>query len=90
MTNLFITAKQDKTQCTAVTKLFGQGQSDRVQSLLMLVGSYTPPRKHLPEITFPQKTLGQNYIIPNIHFPERAFSKNYISLNVHLPEITLS
>ena len=48
------------------------------------------PEKHLPEITFPQKTLGRNYIIPNIHFPERAFSRNYISLNIHLPEITFS
>ena len=48
------------------------------------------PEKHLPEITFPRKTLGRNYIIPNIHFPERAFSKNYISLNIHLPEITFS
>ena len=48
------------------------------------------PEKHLPEITFPRKTLGRNYITPNIHFPERAFSKNYISLNVHFPEITLS
>ena len=37
MTNLSITAKQDKTQCTTVTKLiFGQGQSDHVHSLLML------------------------------------------------------
>ena len=48
------------------------------------------PEKHLPEITFPRKTLGRNYIIPNIHFPERAFSRNYISLNIHLPEITFS
>ena len=37
MTNLSITAKQDKTQWTTVTKqLFGQGQSDHVHSLLML------------------------------------------------------
>ena len=37
MTNLSITAKQDKTQCTTVTKLlFGQGQIDHVHSLLML------------------------------------------------------
>ena len=48
------------------------------------------PENHLPEITFPRKTLGRNYIIPNIHFPERAFSRNYISLNIHLPEITFS
>ena len=48
------------------------------------------PEKHLPEITFPRKTLGQNYIIPNTHFPERALSRNYISLNIHLPEITFS
>ena len=45
------------------------------------------PENHLPAITFPRKTLGQNYIIPNLHFPERAFSRNYISLNMHLPEI---
>ena len=51
------------------------------------------PEKYLPEITFPRKTLGRNYIIPNIHFPERAFSRNYISRklicqNLHLPECT--
>ena len=47
------------------------------------------PKKHLPEIAFPQKTLGRNYIIPNTHFPERAFSRNYIFLNVQFPKFTL-
>ena len=46
------------------------------------------PENHLPEITFPGKTLGRNYINPNVHFPERALARNNISLNVHLPEIT--
>ena len=46
------------------------------------------PKKHLPKISFPLKTLGRDYIIPNVHFPERAFARNYNSLNVHLPEIT--
>ena len=48
------------------------------------------PEKHLPEITFPRKTLGRNYFIPNTHFPERAFSRNYTFLNVHFPEFTLA
>ena len=57
------------------------------------------PKKRLPEITFPRKALGRNYVISNVHLPERAFApklhfpkralaRNYISLNVHLPEIT--
>ena len=37
MTNLSITAKQDKTQCKTVTKqLLGQCQNDYVHALLML------------------------------------------------------
>ena len=40
-----------------------------------LQGSYTPPRKHLPEITFPRKARGRNYIILNAHFPERALAR---------------
>ena len=46
------------------------------------------PKKRLPEITFPRKALGRNYVISNVHLPERAFARNHISLNVHLPEIT--
>ena len=46
------------------------------------------PKKHLLEITFPRKTLDQNYIIPNVHFPERALARNFIFLNMDLPEIT--
>ena len=53
-------------------------------------GSYTSLEKNFPEITFPQKTLRQNYISPNVYFPERAFATNYISLNVHLPENAFS
>ena len=45
---------------------------------------------HLPEITFPRKLFGRNYINPNVHFPERALARIYISLNVHLAEITFS
>ena len=45
---------------------------------------------YLPEITFPRKTLGRNYINPNVQFPDRALARNYISLNVHLEEFTFS
>ena len=51
-TNLSITAKQDKTQCTTVTKqLFGQGQSDHVHSLLMLA-CYPGAAATAPNVNF--------------------------------------
>ena len=58
--------------------------------------------KHLPEITFPRKSLGRNYINSNghslnVHLPEITFSrtlhaltKNYISPKAHLAEITFA
>ena len=55
MTNLSTTAKQDKTQCTTVTKqLFRQGQSDHVLSLLKLAcypdATMVLPQPHLTTI----------------------------------------
>ena len=44
--------------------------------------------KHFPEITFPPKTLGRNYIILSVPFPERALARNYICSKAHLSEIT--
>ena len=52
MTNLSITAKQDKTLCTTVTKqLFGQGQSDHVHSLLKLA-CYPGATATAPNVNF--------------------------------------
>ena len=54
MTNLSITAKQDKTQSTTVTgtkQLFGQGQSDHVHSLLKLA-CYPGATATAPNVNF--------------------------------------
>ena len=52
MSNLSITAKQDKTQCTTVTKqLFVQGQSDHVHSLQMLA-CYPGATATAPNVNF--------------------------------------
>ena len=75
--------------CTT-SKLFKK----KIEIKTLIQCKYTDPihlsENHLPEITFPQNTLGRNCINPNVHFPERAHGRNYISLNVHLAEITFS
>ena len=51
MTNLSISANQDKTQCTTVTKVFSQGQSDHVHLLLMLA-CYPGATATAPNVNF--------------------------------------
>ena len=48
------------------------------------------PEKHLPEWTFPRKTLGRMDISPKTHFPESTLARMYIWPNGHFPECTFS
>ena len=53
------------------------------------IGSCTSvhlPEKHLPEWTFPRKTLGRIDIIPNVRFPKRTLARMYIWPNGYFPE----